>query len=202
MSDDPTGQFTPPLPAPTPPQMPPTYHPELGGPAGAAQATTPTSPPSGPPTGPPSSPPDTWGEATLGSATVPPSQSAEAESAVSEPKKSKAGLIIGLVVILALIAGAAFAGAAVVLNSGEDLALTVRICEIKSDGSLRAEGSYTGASDSTNLVVRFLEVGSKDLVASSQVTDLRSTGNGNWEGEGQAGDSVQQVTCEITTVGN
>jgi len=175
MSDDPTGQFT-------PPQIPPPYNPPVGAPPTA-----------------PAAPPTAWGESTLGSATVPPSQPLGSEPAVAEQKKSKTGLILGLLVVTALLAGAAFAGAAVVLNSGSDLALTVRTCQITADGSLKAAGSYTGASDSTDLVVKFLEVGSKDLVASSKVTGIRSTGNGNWEGTGKAGDSVQQVTCEITT---
>jgi hypothetical protein len=48
-------------------------------------------------------------------------------------------------------------------------------------------------------VVKFIEVTTKDLVASDKVTEIRSTGNGNWEGTGKAGDSVQQVTCEITS---
>jgi hypothetical protein len=102
-------------------------------------------------------------------------------------------------VIVALVAGAAFVGVATVLNSGPDLALTVRTCQIEADGSLTATGSYTGASDSTSLVVKFIEVTTKDLVASDKVTEIRSTGNGNWEGTGKAGDSVQQVTCEITS---
>jgi hypothetical protein len=76
----------------------------------------------------------------------------------------------------------------------------VRSCEIEADGSLTATGSYTGASDSTSLVVNFIDVGSKDVVASDKVTGIRSTGNGNWQGTGKAGDSVQQVTCEISTI--
>ncbi|CAB4715731.1 MAG: hypothetical protein F2942_06035 [Actinobacteria bacterium] len=172
MSDDPTGQFT-------PPPVPPPYNPA--------------------PTGPPSAPPTAWGESTLGSAAVPTTQGFAAQPATAEPKKSRAGLIIGMLVILALVAGAAFVGVATVLNSGPELALTVRTCQIEADGSLTATGSYTGASDSTSLVVKFIEVTTKDLVASDKVTEIRSTGNGNWEGTGKAGDSVQQVTCEITS---
>ena len=173
MSNDPTGQFT-------PPQAPPPYTP--------ASAT------------PPTSPPPMWGESTLGSATVPTPPAAAGGPDASEPKKSRAGLIIGLLVIVALIAGATFVGAASLLNSGPDLALTVRSCEIEADGLLTATGSYTGASDSTSLVVNFIDVGSKDVVASDKVTGIRSTGNGNWQGTGKAGDSVQQVTCEISTI--
>ena len=176
MSDDPTGQFT-------PPPTPPPYNPGASAPL----------------TGPPTGPPTAWGDSTLGSATVPTASAVASEAAASEPKKSRAGLIIGLLVIVALIAGATFAGAAALLNSGPDLALTVRTCQIEADGSLTATGSYTGASDSTSLVVKFIEVSSKELVASDNVTGIRSTGNGNWQGTGKAGDSVQQVTCEIST---
>ena len=132
---------------------------------------------------------------------TPPGSGAAGVAPPTPRKKSRVGLVVGLVVVLVLLIGAGLA-AVLLVGGGATAELTVDSCEIAADGSLIATGSVTnGNGDSVGVDVSFLEVSSGDEVQADTVTVLLLDGSGNWSSTGSAGDSVTQVTCEATLVG-
>jgi len=113
-------------------------------------------------------------------------------------KKSRAGLVVGLLVVLVLIVGGGVAGF-FVLGGSSSAKLTVDSCEIASDGTLTATGTVADGGDTTVEVgVTFIEVSSGDKVDDETVPVRLLDGSGGWSAIGAAGDSVTRVTCEAT----
>lgn len=114
------------------------------------------------------------------------------------PKKSKAGLIIGLLVVLLLIVGGVVAFLA--FGSGSsDMKATLNTCRIDADGTLTAAGRLTGGSKAT-IAVEFKNSDGGSTVDSGTAV-VTATGDGApWEVTGSAGDDVQKVTCVVTKV--
>jgi hypothetical protein len=168
----------------------------------------PAAPPAPPaPPGAPQGPP-TWGQPTYGvpqygtpQPGAPLGYAAPPAPAPVQPKKSRAGLIIGLVVLAALVIGGIVGVALFALGGSGELELTLDTCEIAADGTLTASGVVVGPNGTgVQIDVEFVdtETGARvDDAATSVDLSFGSSGN-PWTVTGTAGDEVQQVTCNAT----
>ncbi|HTO01083.1 MAG TPA: hypothetical protein VL068_10450, partial [Microthrixaceae bacterium] len=117
-----------------------------------------------------------------------------------EPKKSRKGLIVGIVVLV-IVAAVGVVGAVGWLKASQKVTITLKSCGISSDGELIAEGNVKG-SDGTGVrvSVEFTDTATNKVVDTGKTSiDLSSGTSGNpWEVKGTAGDEVQQVVCNAT----
>lgn len=168
-------------------------------PPGAPHA--PSAPPYGapggaPPYGTPGAPQfSTAPGAPLGAVPPPGAYPGAAPMAPDAPKKSKAGLIIALLVVVLLLVGGAVAFLAFGPASGSDLTATIDECTIEADGSLAASGSITGDDGAVEVSVEFRNTDG-DAVVDSASTNVSAPGS--WDVSGSAPDDVQRVTCVVT----
>lgn len=198
----------------------PTYQPPAGPPTvPQGPPTAPPGPP-GPPTAPPAAPPGYgappaaggWGTGQLtgpgqfgGQAGTP--YGAPAGSPAAPPaaeKKSKAPLLIGLAVLALLVVGGIVAAVLVLSGGDSDLDLAIDTCEIQADGTMNATGAVIndGGDEATVTVeVVFSDSATQDEISSQRARVTSAGGSsGRWSATGNAGDSVQRVTCEATLI--
>lgn len=172
--------------------------------------TVPSTPPTWgtPPAAPPAAPP-TWGTPPAAPPTAPPGYGTPPPTAFGTPppppapaKKSRAGLIIGLLVLAFLVLAGLALAAFALLGSSSELELTIDRCEIAADGSLTASGTVGGPSGTgVTLDVEFTDIATDEVVDSDRITiDLGTATSGGdpWEVRGTAGDEVRQVACDVT----
>ena len=130
---------------------------------------------------------------------------AAAPDAEPKKKRSKAGLIIGILVVLVLLVGGAIAAVTLLGgDSGSDLVATVDRCVIDADGTLTAAGGLkNGGGDQAKarMTVEFNDTSGGDRVDRSFVdVTVKGDGSEKWEATGNAGDDVQKVTCVVSKI--
>ncbi len=177
---------------------PPPYRPQTQQPHYQPPQTPPPQyqDPSGPPTAP--VPP-------VGGWTVPaPEPTGFIQPGTPEPggpaRRSRVWVVVAVIVALALVIGGA-AGAFVMLTGFGRLDVSIDTCEIAADGALTATGTVDGPSGTAaRVIVDFVDTRSGEVVDSDSTTlDLGTApGADPWRLDGQAGDDVDQVTCEVT----
>ncbi|UDY38113.1 hypothetical protein [Dermatobacter hominis] len=121
-------------------------------------------------------------------------------------KKGKAGLIVGLLVVLLLVVGGVVAFLVANRDSGSDLTATIDTCTIDADGTLTAAGTLRnegGSESSVKMTVEFRN-SDGDAVVDKGTTDVQAPGDGStdWDVSGSAPDDVQRVTCVVTKIGD
>lgn len=172
-----------------PPYQPPQYLPPQNQPAQYQD-------PSGPPTAP--VPP-------VGGWTVPAPEptgfTPTGEPEPSDPaRRSRIWVVVAVIVVLALVIGGA-AGAFVMLTGFGRLDVSIDTCEIAADGALSATGAVDGSNGAAaRVTVDFVDTDTGEVVDDDSTTlDLGTApGADPWHLDGQAGDDVDQVTCEVT----
>lgn len=134
-----------------------------------------------------------YGQPAYGATAVPGAPTGET------PKKGKAGLVIGLLVVVLLIVGGVVAFLAFGSGSG-DLTATINTCKIDADGTLTASGGLKGDGDKATIAVEFKNTDGGARVDSGTAVVTASSDGAPWEVTGTAGDDVQKVTCVVTKV--
>jgi hypothetical protein len=156
-----------------------------------------------PPTAPPTAPgaPAGWGPPP---GSPPPYGAAPYASPYGTPaeepapaKKSKAGLIVALLVVALLVVGGIVAALVVMSGSSGELELTVDTCEIAADGSLSATGTVSSSSATdVEIDLEFTDSATGQVVDDDSVDIAVPEGAAQrWSASGSAGDQVQRVTC-------
>ena len=179
----------------------------------AVPPVPPPAPPPGYPSGPPGypSPPGAPGYPAPPGGTVPPPLGPAGAPGAPAPgtppeRKRRTGLVIGLVVLVLVVAVAAGVVAYLVASggSGSDLTATVDRCVIDADGTLTASGRLTndgGDAQQVRMTVVFDDSKGGARVDRSFVTVRVGPGrSAPWRATGNAGESVQRVTCVVTDV--
>lgn len=201
--------------APQPPAAGQWPAPPAPGPQGAPGHQSPPGYPSGPPTAAPlGAPTPQFGAPQHGA----PQYGAPQYGAPPFPGQAPVGTAAGTgstgggsskVIVIILIASfvALALGAIAVFGlfavGSSSLEVTVRQCEIMSDGTLTASGTVSGVSngDAVDVTVEFFDVDTDEVIdTGSTGVDVSLAGTGApdaWVVTGQAGDEVQQVRCDV-----
>jgi hypothetical protein len=107
-------------------------------------------------------------------------------------------------VVALLVIGGIVAAVLVLSADDVDVDLAIDTCEIEADGTMSATGAVIndgGQEETVTVEVVFSDSATQDEISSQRARVTAASGSsGRWSASGNAGDSVQRVTCEATLI--